>query len=122
AAASTGGAYNSGSHGAYGRLAAWQSLAALPGTPERFAERVTACLTALDAGAVPAALLTLGLESLAGAGRKKAALSVSACPPGQAWRVLFAAASTGGAYNSGSHGAYGRLAAWQSLAALPGTP
>ncbi|MEV5404202.1 DUF6183 family protein [Streptomyces albidoflavus] len=41
-------------------------------------------------------------------------------PPGQAWRVLFAAASTGGAYNSGSHGAYGRLAAWQSLAALAG--
>ncbi|MFF8699137.1 DUF6183 family protein [Streptomyces albidoflavus] len=70
--------------------------------------------------AVPATLLTLGLESLAGAARKKAALSVSACPPGQAWRVLFAAASTGGAYNSGSHGAYGRLAAWQSLAALAG--
>lgn len=78
----------------------------------------------LDAGAVPAALLTLGLESLAGAGagagRKRAALSVAACPPAQAWRVLFAAASTGGAYNSGSHGAYGRLAAWQSLAALAG--
>ncbi|MEU2651342.1 DUF6183 family protein [Streptomyces albidoflavus] len=74
----------------------------------------------LDAGAVPAALLTLGLESLAGAGRKKAALSVAACPPAQAWRVLFAAASTGGAYNSGSHGAYGRLATWQSLAALAG--
>ncbi|MFC8377128.1 DUF6183 family protein [Streptomyces albidoflavus] len=70
--------------------------------------------------AVPATLLTLRLESLAGAGRKKAALSVTACPPGQAWRVLFAAASTGGAYNSGSHGAYGRLAAWQSLAALAG--
>ncbi|MFD0193024.1 DUF6183 family protein [Streptomyces albidoflavus] len=70
--------------------------------------------------AVPATLLTLGLESLAGVGRKKAALSVSACPPGQAWRVLFAAASTGGAYNSGSHGAYGRLAGWQSLAALAG--
>ncbi|MFB8414234.1 DUF6183 family protein [Streptomyces albidoflavus] len=76
----------------------------------------------LDAGAVPAALLTLGLESLAGAeaGKKGTALSVAACPPGQAWRVLFAAASTGGAYNSGSHGAYGRLAAWQSLAALAG--
>ncbi len=35
-----------------GALAA---TAALPGTPERFAERVTACLTALDAGAVEAA-------------------------------------------------------------------
>ncbi|MGW4376170.1 DUF6183 family protein [Streptomyces albidoflavus] len=76
----------------------------------------------LDAGAVPAALLTLGLESLAGAeaGKKGTALSVAACPPTQAWRVLFAAASTGGAYNSGSHGAYGRLAAWQSLVALAG--
>jgi Family of unknown function (DUF6183) len=28
----------------------------------------------------------------------------------QAWRVVFAAASTGGAYNSGLYGAYGRLA------------
>ncbi|MEU7376993.1 DUF6183 family protein [Streptomyces albidoflavus] len=74
----------------------------------------------LDAGAVPGALLTLGLESLAGAGEKKAVLSGAACPPARAWRVLFAAASTGGAYNSGCHGAYGRLAAWQSLAALAG--
>jgi hypothetical protein len=36
--------------------------------------------------------------------------------------VLFAAASTGGAYNSGSRGAYGRLTAWRSLAALAGCP
>ncbi|MFI8908191.1 DUF6183 family protein [Streptomyces albidoflavus] len=55
-----------------------------------------------------------------GGGKKKAVLSVAACPPARAWRVLFAAASTGGAYNSGCHGAYGRLAAWQSLAALAG--
>ncbi|WP_274564734.1 DUF6183 family protein [Streptomyces spiramyceticus] len=34
--------------------------------------------------------------------------------------MLFAAASTGGAYNSGGYGAYGRLAAWQSLAGLSG--
>ncbi|MEU3383570.1 DUF6183 family protein [Streptomyces albidoflavus] len=85
-----------------------------------FEARVYDLAGPLDAGAVPAALLTLGLESLAGAGRKKAALSVTACSPAQAWRVLFVAASTGGAYNSGSHGAYGRLAAWQSLAALAG--
>ncbi|MEU6055809.1 DUF6183 family protein [Streptomyces xanthochromogenes] len=36
--------------------------------------------------------------------------------------MLFAAASTGGAYNSGSRGAYGRLAAWQSFGALAGCP
>ncbi|MFD5063483.1 DUF6183 family protein [Streptomyces sp. NPDC058394] len=75
----------------------------------------------LDAESVPKALLTLGLECLHGA-EKKTALSVAVRPPAQAWRVLFAAASTGGAYNSGAYGAYGRLAAWQSLAALAGSP
>jgi hypothetical protein len=75
----------------------------------------------LDASSVPAALLPLGLECLHGVG-KKAVMSVSVRPPAQAWRVLFAAASSGGAYNSGSYGAYGRLAAWQSLAALAGCP
>ncbi|WP_030019670.1 DUF6183 family protein [Streptomyces monomycini] len=75
----------------------------------------------LDAGSVPNTLLGLGLECLHGAG-KKTALSVAVRSPVQAWRVLFAAASTGGAYNSGSYGAYGRLAAWQSLAALAGSP
>ncbi|WP_392972772.1 DUF6183 family protein [Streptomyces sp. LN245] len=75
----------------------------------------------LDAQSVPSALLTLGLACLHGTG-KKTSLSVAACPPAQAWRVLFAAASTGEAYNYGSHGAYGRLAAWQSLAALAGCP
>jgi hypothetical protein len=75
----------------------------------------------LDAESVPAVLLALGLECLRGAG-KKTPLSVAVRPPAQAWRVLFAAASTGGAYNSGSYGAYGRLAAWQSLAALAGSP
>ncbi|MFI5649247.1 DUF6183 family protein [Kitasatospora sp. NPDC051705] len=75
----------------------------------------------LDAESVPAVLLALGLECLRGAG-KKTPLSVAVRPPAQAWRLLFAAASTGGAYNSGSYGAYGRLAAWRSLAALAGSP
>ncbi|MFF4244697.1 DUF6183 family protein [Streptomyces sp. NPDC001822] len=75
----------------------------------------------LDADSVPAVLLALGLECLHGAG-KKIPLSVAVLPPAQAWRVLFAAASTGGAYSSGSYGAYGRLAAWQSLAALAKSP
>ncbi|MEU2059862.1 DUF6183 family protein [Streptomyces sp. NPDC013455] len=69
------------------------------------------------AEAVPSLLPALGLECLKGAGNGFAA---AVCPPDQAWRVLFAAASTGGAYNSGIHGAYGRLAAWQSLARLCG--
>lgn len=64
----------------------------------------------------PATFLALGLECLDGA----KVLSVSPCPPAHAWRVLFAAASSGGAYNSGDHGAYGRLAAWQSMAGLSG--
>ncbi|KPI23492.1 hypothetical protein OV450_7414 [Actinobacteria bacterium OV450] len=75
----------------------------------------------LEDRAVPKALLSLGLECLRGAG-KKTALTVTACRPAQAWQVLFAAASAGGAYNSGSYGAYGRLAAWQSMAALAGSP
>jgi hypothetical protein len=37
------------------------------------------------------------------------------------WQRLFAAASTGGAYNRGCYGAYGRLNAWRSVAALSGT-
>ncbi|MFK4188337.1 DUF6183 family protein [Streptomyces sparsogenes] len=73
----------------------------------------------LKAESVPSVLPALGLKCLKGAG-KKTALSVTACPPERAWQVLFAAASTGGAYNSGVQGAYGRLAAWQSLAGLAG--
>lgn len=71
----------------------------------------------LDTESVPDALLTLGLECLNGAGDE---FSVAACPPSHAWRLLFAAASTGGAYNFGSGGAHGRLAAWQSMAGLSG--
>jgi hypothetical protein len=75
----------------------------------------------LDVEAVPDALTALGLECLRGAGTRTDR-PVEVCPPGHAWRVLFAAASTGGAYNSGCFGAYGRLAAWQSMAALAGGP
>ncbi|QLE71864.1 hypothetical protein FGW37_09825 [Streptomyces rectiverticillatus] len=87
----------------------------------RIEARVFDLAEPLDAESVPAALLTLGLECLHGAGRKTA-LSVAVRPPAQVWRVLFAAASTGGAYNSGCYGAYGRLAAWRSLAALAASP
>lgn len=85
----------------------------------RVEARVFDLTAPLEAESAPSMLLALGLECLKGAGRKTT-FSVAACPPDQAWRVLFAAASTGGAYNSGARGAYGRLAAWQSLAALAG--
>lgn len=87
----------------------------------RIEARVFGLAEPLDPTSIPNVLLELGLESLGGVG-KKTALSVTVCPPAQAWRLLFAAASTGEAYNSGSYGAYGRLAARQSLAGLSGAP
>ncbi|MGW0858211.1 DUF6183 family protein [Streptomyces sp. NPDC002690] len=94
--------------------------------------RVFALAGPLDARSVPAVLRSVGLECLRGEerarkgtkARKKAkatsSFSVEACGPDWVWEVLFAAASTGGAYNYGVGGAYGRLAAWQSLSALAG--
>ncbi|MDI3403870.1 DUF6183 family protein [Streptomyces cavernicola] len=71
--------------------------------------------------AIPGALRSLGLHCLAGDGRKgRPALSVTPVHPAYAWRALFGAACSGGAYNSGVQGAYGRLEAWQSLGALAG--
>ncbi|MET9284609.1 DUF6183 family protein [Nocardia beijingensis] len=69
--------------------------------------------------AVASLLMTLGLECLDGLEQENS-FSVSACSAGRAWRILFAAASDGGAYGSGSYGAHGRLAAWRSLAGLSG--
>jgi hypothetical protein len=71
------------------------------------------------AGAVPETLLSLGLDCLREPTARNPFAAV-ACSPAEAWAMLFAAASTGGAYNSGRQGAYGRLAAWESLAALSG--
>jgi hypothetical protein len=85
----------------------------------RIEARVFELAEPVEDASVPSLLPALGLECLKGAG-KKTGLSVAARPPDQAWRVLFAAASTGGAYNSGARGAYGRLAAWRSLAHLAG--
>lgn len=87
----------------------------------RIEARVFGFVESLAAESVPKTLPALGLECLSGVG-KKTALSVSSCAPARVWQLLFAAASTGGAYNSGAHGAYGRLAAWHSLAGLAGTP
>lgn len=73
----------------------------------------------VETEALPDLLVTLGLQCLDGVGPRKR-LALSSCRPEHAWRMLFAAASTGGAYNNGDYGAYGRLAAWRSLAALSG--
>lgn len=70
---------------------------------------------------VPTALMSLPLECLSGITRRTS-YSVTTCAVGPVWRVLFSAASTGGAYNHGLYGAYGRLAAWRSLAGMTSTP
>ncbi|MEV0265437.1 DUF6183 family protein [Streptomyces sp. NPDC050617] len=75
----------------------------------------------VEAGSLPDLLVSLDLECLRGVGPRKR-LALAACHPENAWHILFAAASTGGAYNNGEYGAYGRLAAWRSVAALSGAP
>ncbi|MFI6774440.1 DUF6183 family protein [Nocardia sp. NPDC050412] len=72
-----------------------------------------------DTDAIVALLATLDLDCLRGR-RPTSSLSVESCLVDRVWSVLFSAASSGGAYNRGVYGAYGRLAAWQSLAALSG--
>jgi hypothetical protein len=83
--------------------------------------RIEARTFALDAEVEPDAvgdtLLSLGLDSLRGTEQ-----APGRCSATQAWQQLFAAASTGGAYNSGAFGAYGRLLAWRSVAALVDAP
>lgn len=59
-------------------------------------------------------LRALPLACLEGA----AALRAERTGPEAVWGALFAAAANGGAYSSGLGGAYGRRAAWTSLAAL----
>jgi hypothetical protein len=71
----------------------------------------------LEPGSVAAALAQLDLDSTHG-------LEAGLQPYGfgRAWRSLFASASGGGAYHPGAFGAYGRLAAWRSVAGLAGAP
>ncbi|MFG1994247.1 DUF6183 family protein [Actinoplanes sp. NPDC048988] len=81
--------------------------------------RVEARTFALDDGldGLPATLAALGLASY-----RKPKSNPGPCTATQAWQQLFLAASGGGAYNGGDYGAYGRLFAWQSVAALIGAP
>jgi hypothetical protein len=66
----------------------------------------------------PAVLLQLGLACLADTPEDAVQLAPTAVTA--ALTTLFAAAVVGGAYTQGLGGAYSRLAAWQSLAALIG--
>ena len=71
----------------------------------------------LDAADLSATLLiSAGLESLEGA--TEADVRVWPIRPQDAFNFIFSAASGGGAYSQALYGAYGRLAAWQSLAGL----
>lgn len=63
-------------------------------------------------------LLNLQLECLVGA--KQRDVKVDIVTPERLFAILVSAASNGGAYPSGVEGAYGRLAAWKSLAAIVG--
>lgn len=73
----------------------------------------------LTAGAPGRWLLrALSLDCMEGA----EGLHAERCPAGTIWGALFAAAANGGAYSSGLGGAYGRRAAWTSLAALIDAP
>jgi len=117
-------------HG-HGPVPRWQEtttsgeVAALSAAVDNWAEesngRIEARTFAFDddlpPDAVGDALLSVGLECTQGM-----TTGLGACSPPQAWRQLFSAASTGGAYNRGEFGAYGRLLAWRSVAALVGAP
>ncbi|WP_406111557.1 DUF6183 family protein [Kitasatospora purpeofusca] len=99
-----------------------------PEEPEgRVEARTFAFAEPLEADTVPGALLALGLDCLTDLGDlpepgTKTAFGVVPVEAAEVWQFLFAASSTGGAYDSACYGAYGRLHAWRSLAALAGAP
>ncbi|MEU3660854.1 DUF6183 family protein [Streptomyces sp. NPDC032940] len=70
---------------------------------------------------VPALLPSLPMACTAGLG-PHARFEVAVRPVHEIWPLLFGTASMGGMYTPGVHGAYGRLAAWQSTAGLCGAP
>jgi hypothetical protein len=76
--------------------------------------KVSPPLNAVDI--CPAFLRSLPLTALEGADEQK--LIIVPATPSQIFSTLFAAAANGGAYSSGRYGAYGRLHAWASLAAI----
>ncbi|MCP3137089.1 DUF6183 family protein [Pyxidicoccus xibeiensis] len=67
----------------------------------------------------PELLGALRLDCLEGAG-EDTLRALSSLRPEAVFRSLFSAAAAGGPYTEGQQGAYGRLDAWRSLAALAG--
>ncbi|MDN5858103.1 MAG: DUF6183 family protein, partial [Pseudonocardia sp.] len=76
--------------------------------------RLVELVEPLPVSAVPDVVAALCLE------RVGTEVAGAPCPVRAVWRLLFAAASLGGAHGLGEYGAYGRLAAWRALGALCG--
>lgn len=76
---------------------------------------------AIEPERVPALLPTLPMSCVDGLAPTDR-FEIAVRPVDEIWRLLFATASMGGMYGSGVHGAYGRLWAWRSMAALSGAP
>jgi hypothetical protein len=76
---------------------------------------------ALDAGEVPATLLSLGLEALR-PGPDPATLRVARATPTEAWAELFIGSAGGGAYGSPGAVTQGRAEAARAMGALAGAP
>lgn len=76
--------------------------------------RLAEFVAPLPTAAVPDAVAALGLEP------PGTTVVGAPCPARAVWRLLFAAASQGGAHGVGEYGAFGRLAAWRALGALSG--
>ncbi|MEV5530860.1 DUF6183 family protein [Streptomyces prunicolor] len=70
---------------------------------------------------VPALLPTLPMPCVDGLAPTDR-FEIAVRPLDEIWRLLFATASMGGMFDSGVHGAYGRLWAWRSIAGLSGAP
>jgi hypothetical protein len=68
---------------------------------------------------VLAVLTTLTMDCVAGLGDDDR-FEGEPCSLDDVWRTLFATGSLGGTYHEGIQGAYGRLAAWRSIAELSG--
>jgi hypothetical protein len=75
--------------------------------------------TAAPMGPLASTLVRLGLECI---GPSDTLLLPNDQSVEAVFTVLFSAAASGGAYNQGEFGAYGRLSAWRSVSGLTGSP